>query len=67
MKKKLDIIFSLIVVVCYLSRDVVIQKQLFRYTYKVETGDNITISLTTNDGYELRRTFLLSFLRIKRS
>ncbi|MFV0342044.1 MAG: hypothetical protein ACK5JH_04020 [Anaerocolumna sp.] len=28
-------------------------KKTVSYIYKVETGDNIKISLTTNDGYEL--------------
>lgn len=53
MKKKLNIIFSLIVVVMLFVTGCGNSKTTVSYTYKVETGDNITISLTTNDGYEL--------------
>lgn len=67
MKKKLNIIFSLIVVVMLFVTGCGNSKTTVSYTYKVETGDNITISLTTNDGYELTSDIPLSFLRIKRS
>lgn len=53
MKKKINIIFSLIVVVMLFVTGCGNSKTTVSYTYKVETGDNITISLTTNDGYEL--------------
>ena len=53
MKKKLNIIFSLIVVVMLFVTGCGNSKTTVSYTYKVETGDNITISLTTNDGYDL--------------
>ena len=53
MKKKFTIIFSLIVVVMLFVTGCGDSKTTVSYTYKVETGDNIKISLTTNDGYEL--------------
>lgn len=53
MKKKFNIIFSLIVVVMLFVTGCGDSKTTASYTYKVETGDNIKISLTTNDGYEL--------------
>lgn len=53
MKKKFNIIFSLIVVVMLFFTGCGDSKTPVSYTYKVETGDNIKISLTTNDGYEL--------------
>lgn len=53
MKKKFNIIFSLIVVVMLFVTGCGDSKTTVSYTYKVETGDNIKISLTTNDGYKL--------------
>lgn len=53
MKKKFNIFFSLIVVVMLFVTGCGDSKKTVSYTYKVETGDNIKISLTTNDGYEL--------------
>lgn len=47
MEKKLNIIFSFIVVVMLFVTGCGNSKTTVSYTYKVETGDNITISLTT--------------------
>lgn len=53
MKKKLNIIFSILLVVMLFITGCGNSEKTVSYTYKVETGDNIIISLTTNDGYEL--------------
>lgn len=53
MKKKFNIIFSLIVVVMLFVTGCGDSKTTVSYIYKVETGDSIIISLTTNDGYDL--------------
>ena len=56
MKKKLNIIFSLLIVVILFITGCGNLKKTVSYTYKVETGDSIIISLTTNDGYNLTST-----------
>lgn len=53
MKKNLKSISCLLIVVMLFITGCGNSKTTVSYTYKVETGDNITISLTTNDGYEL--------------
>lgn len=53
MKKILKILSCLLLVVMVLSTGCGTSKTTISYTYKVETGDNIKISLTTNDGYDM--------------
>lgn len=53
MKKIVRILSCLLLVVMLFVTGCGNSKTTISYTYKVETGDNITISLTTNDGYNL--------------
>ncbi len=53
MKKTLKIFSCLSLVVMLFVTGCGKLKTTISYTYKVETGDNIIISLTTNDGYNL--------------